>query len=115
MFLAHMKKWIGAYLLALLILMILIDEPNDDYPQWIWWLTIPIVLWKVPPFSVGDWFWGKVTNMLAWILRPFTRWQTTWPRWVQWVFGIVLIVLFEEFVLRPLGYTMYPWRMDLGL
>ena len=69
MFLAHMKKWIGAYLLALLVLMIVIDDPNDDYPQWVWWLIVPVVLWKVPPFSVGDWFWGKVTNILAWILQ----------------------------------------------
>jgi hypothetical protein len=30
------------------------------------------------------------------------------------VFAIVIIIVFEEYLLAPLGYTMYPWRMDFS-
>ena len=48
------------------------------------------------------------------VLRPFHRWQAKWPKWVKWLFAIVVIILFEEYFLKPLGQTMYPWRMDFG-
>jgi hypothetical protein len=48
------------------------------------------------------------------ILRPFHRWQAKWPKWVKVVFAIVVLILFEEYFLQPLGQTMYPWRMDFS-
>ena len=51
---AHLRKYIGVYLLGMVALAIYFDTPDDDYPLWLWWLIIPVILWKVPPFSVGD-------------------------------------------------------------
>ena len=110
----HLRKWIGLYLLGMIAIAIYLDTPDDDYPLWLWWLIVPIILWKTPPFSVGDWFWGKIGNFFMWIFTPLHRWQATWPKWVLWVWGIAMIILFEELFFAPLGYTIYPWRMDLG-
>jgi len=110
----HLKNKIGIYLLALVAVGIYFDNPDDDYPLWLWWLIVPVILWKVPPFNIGDWFWGKWVNLCMWIFRPFHRWQATWPTWVKYVFSIVVIILFEEFILKPVGYTIYPWRMDFS-
>ena len=110
----HLKNNIGIYLLAIIGIAIYFDTPDDDYPLWLWWLIVPVILWKVPPFNIGDWFWSKVASFWSWILGPFLRWQTTWPTWVKYVFGIALVILFEEFILKPVGYTMYPWRMDFS-
>lgn len=110
----HLKKYIGIYILAMLGLLIYWHEPTDEYPVWVMWLMIPVVLWKVPPFSMEDWFWGKVGTFFSWILSPFTRWQSKWPKWVQYVFAIVGLILVEEFFLNRFGYSMYPWRWDLS-
>jgi hypothetical protein len=42
------------------------------------------------------------------------RWLKQAPRWIQIVFVISMIIIIEELVFAPLGYTMYPWRMDFG-
>ena len=110
----HLKNYIGIYLLAMVCFLIYASEPTDEIPVWVWYLFIPVVLWKTPPFNIGDWFWGKVASFWMWILRPFHKWQATWPTWVKYVFGIVLIILFEEYILKPAGYTIYPWRIDFG-
>ena len=111
----HFKKYIGIYLLGMIALAIYFDTPDDDYPLWLWWLIVPVILWKVPPFSIGDWCWGKVASGWEWILKPFTNWMQNWPWWAKTIFAIALIYCFEEYFLAPLGYTMYPWRMDFGL
>ena len=49
-----------------------------------------------------------------WISGPWRRWQATWPTWAKYVFAIVAFILFEEYILKPAGYTMYPWRMDFN-
>ena len=110
----HLRNYIGVYLLAMIALAIYFDTPDDDYPLWLWWLIVPVILWKVPPFNIGDWFWDKWASLWMWIFRPFHRWQATWPTWVKYVFSIVIIILFEEFILKPVGYTIYPWRMDFS-
>ena len=110
----HLRKYIGVYLLGMVALAIYFDTPDDDYPLWLWWLIVPVILWKVPPFSVGDWFWGKIYKFYEWLFQIPIRWLKKAPRWVQIAFAIVLIIVFEEYVLAPLGYTMYPWRMDFS-
>ena len=110
----HLRKYIGVYLLGMVALAIYFDTPDDDYPLWLWWLIVPVILWKVPPFSVGDWFWGKIYKFYEWLFQIPIRWLKKAPRWVQIAFAIVLIIVFEEYLLGPLGYTMYPWRMDFS-
>ena len=111
---AHLRKYIGVYLLGMVALARYFDTPDDDYPLWLWWLIVPVILWKVPPFSVGDRFWGYVMRLYEWLFQIPMRWLKKAPRWFQIVFAIVMIIVFEEYLLAPLGYTMYPWRMDLG-
>ena len=110
----HLRKYIGVYLLGMVALAIYFDTPDDDYPLWLWWLIVPVILWKVPPFSVGDWFWGKIYKFYEWLFQIPIRWLKKARRWVQIAFAIVLIIVFEEYLLGPLGYTMYPWRMDFS-
>ena len=110
----HLRKYIGVYLLGMVALAIYFDTPDDDYPLWLWWLIVPVILWKVPPFSIGDWFWGHVARFYEWLFQIPMRWLKKAPRWFQIVFAIVLIIVFEEYLLGPLGYTMYPWRMDFS-
>ena len=47
----HLRKYIGVYLIGMVALAIYFDTPDDDYPLWLWWLIVPVILWKVPPFS----------------------------------------------------------------
>ena len=108
----HLKNYIGIYLLAMVALSIYFDTPDDNYPVWVWWLMVPVILWKAPPFNIGDWFWGKIASFFMWISGPWRKWQATWPTWAKYVFAIIAIILFEEYILKPAGYTMYPWRMD---
>ena len=42
----HLKKYIGIYLLAMVAFGIYFDNPDDDYPVWVWYLLVPVVLWK---------------------------------------------------------------------
>ena len=111
---AHLRKYIGVYLLGLVALAIYFDTPDDDYPLWLWWLIVPVILWKVPPFSVGDRFWGYVMRLYELLFQIPMRWLKKSPKWFQYTFVIIMIILFEEFIFAPLGYTMYPWRMDFG-
>tara|TARA_B100000073_G_C23492409_1_gene476256 strand:+ start:343 stop:687 length:345 start_codon:yes stop_codon:yes gene_type:complete len=111
---AHLKKYIGLYLLAIVACAIYLDTPDDNYPLWLWWLIVPIILWKTPPFNIGDWFWGKITSFLLWITTPLRNWVQTWPAWLRGLFAIITIIVLEEYCLSPLGYTIYPWRMDFG-
>lgn len=112
--LTHLRKYIGAYLLAMVALAIYLDTPDDSYPVWLWWMIGIIVLWKTPPFSIGDWFWGKITDVLYRITTPLRNWVQTWPAWLRGLFAIITIIVLEEYALSPLGYTIYPWRMDFG-
>ena len=52
--------------------------------------------------------------MLDFVLRPLTNWIKTWPTWARTVFALAVLILTEEYVLAPLGYTIYPWRIDFS-
>ena len=40
---AHLRKWIGLYLIGLLSLAIIFDDPNDDYGIGVWIFAIILV------------------------------------------------------------------------
>ena len=77
-------------------------------------VLIAVVICLIPPFNLKDRFINVLSGFFMFVLRPFHRWQAKWPKWVKWLFAIVVIILFEEYFLKPLGQTMYPWRMDFG-
>ena len=107
----HLKKYVGIYLAILVGLLIYFDDPNDEYPVIVTWFILAIILFKFPPFNWGDWLITKWSNFLWWILGPFIRWQqTSWPKWAIWIWVILCVIGFEEWVFKPLGYTIYPWR-----
>ena len=115
MILEHLKKYIGVYLAVLVGLLIYYDDPNDDYPLFVSWLILLIILFKMPPFKWGDWLLNKWSKFLWWILGAFIRWQqTSWPKCLIYVCVLLCVIGFEEWVFKPLGYTIYPWRMDFG-
>ena len=68
----------------------------------------------MPPYSIGDRFWGIVARLYEWLFQIPMRWLKKSPKWFQYTYVIIMIILFEEFIFAPLGYTMYPWRMDFG-
>mgnify|MGYP003311925003 CR=1 FL=1 len=68
----------------------------------------------MPPFSIGDWFWGHVARFYEWLFQIPLGWLQRAPRWIQIVFVVSMVILFEELIYKPLGYTMYPWRYDWG-
>ena len=111
---AHLRKYIGVYLLGMIFIAIYFDTPDDDYPLWLWWLIVPVILWKAPPFSIGDRFWSKVAQFYEWLFQIPLGWLQRAPRWIQIVFVVSMVILFEELIFKPLGYTMYPWRYDWG-
>lgn len=110
----HLKKYIGIYLLGMIALAIYFDAADDSYPVWVWWLLIPVVLWKTPPFNIGDWFWGKVAGFWEWVLTPLINQLKKLPWWARTIFAVVLLYCFEQYFLAPLGYTILPWRMDFS-
>ena len=110
----HLRKYIGVYLLGMVAIAIYFDTPDDNYPLWLWWLIVPVILWKAPPFSIGDRFWGKVAQFYEWLFQIPIGWLQKAPKWVQIIFCLSMVVLIEELVFAPLGYTMYPWRYDWG-
>ena len=87
---------------------------SDGEETWLWWLLIATVICLAPPFNVKDRFINVLGSFFMFILKPFHRWQAKWPKWVKVVFAIVVLILFEEYFLQPLGQTMYPWRMDFS-
>ena len=107
----HLKKYIGWYLAGFLVLALYYDDQND---KWLYWLSLAAVICLTPPFNLKDRFVNVLGKFFMFILRPFHRWQATWPKWVKVVFAIVVLILFEEYFLQPLGQTMYPWRMDFS-
>ena len=107
----HLKKYIGWYLAGFLVLALYYDDQND---KWLYWLSLAAVVCLAPPFNLKDRFVNVLGKFFMFILRPFHRWQATWPKWVKVVFAIVVLILFEEYFLQPLGQTMYPWRMDFS-
>lgn len=58
--LTHLRSYIGWYILALLVAAIYggHTEPSDDYPVFIFYLLIPVVFWKLPPFNWNDRLFG---------------------------------------------------------
>jgi len=110
----HLRKWIGLYLTAMILPFMFGYGVSEEHPVWVWWLIFVIVVWKVPPYSIGDRFWGKIALFYEWLFQVPMRWLKKAPKWFQYSFVIVMIILFEEFIFYPLGYTIYPWRMDFG-
>lgn len=110
----HLRKWIGLYLIGLLSLAIIFDNPNDDYGPGLWAFAILLVAFMAPPFSLKDRLAGIIYDFYEWLFQIPMRWLKKAPRWIQIVFVISMIILIEELVLSPLGQTMYPWRMDFG-
>lgn len=111
----HLKKNIGLYLVGLLSLAIIFDDPNDDYGIGVWIFAILLVMFMAPPFSFKDRFIDLLFRFYSWLFQIPLGWLQRAPRWCQIVFAFALILLIEELVFKPLGYTMYPWRMDFGL
>jgi hypothetical protein len=107
----HLKKYIGWYLAGFLVLALYYDDQND---KWLYWLSLAAVICLAPPFNLKDRFVSVLGRFFMFILRPFHRWQAKWPKWAKVVFAIVVLILFEEYFLQPLGQTMYPWRMDFS-
>ena len=58
------KKNIGWFLLGILGITIWLGhtEPSDDYPVFLFYLMIPVVLWKTPPFSWSDRVFGYAAS-----------------------------------------------------
>ena len=110
----HLKNNIGLYLVGLLLLAIGFDNPNDDYPLGIWIFGIVHVAWFAPPFNLQDRFINLVYKFYEWLFQIPVKLLKKTPKWFQLIFILGLIVLIEEFVLSPLGQTMYPWRMDFS-
>ena len=110
----HLRKWIGLYLIGLLSLAIIFDDPNDDYGIGIWIFAILLVMFLTPPISLKDRLMGVIGDFYEWLFQIPLRWLKKAPRWIQIVFVLSFIVLIEELVFAPLGYTMYPWRYDWG-
>ena len=111
----HLKKWIGLYLVGLISLAIMFDDPNDDYGIGLWIIAIILVAFMTPPFNLKDRLAGLIYDFYEWVFQIPIGWLKRAPRWIQIVFAISMIILFEELIFKPLGYTMYPWRYDWGL
>jgi hypothetical protein len=107
----HFKKYMGLYMIAGLSMPLLFPDGEET---WLWWLLIATVICLAPPFNLKDRFQNLLIRFFSFIFRPWHRFQATWPNWVRWVFAIVVFILFEEYFLRPMGQTMYPWRMDFS-
>ena len=110
----HFRKYYGLYFAILPVLAVVFDNPNDDYGIAIWMFILAAIVCLCPPFNVKDRFVNVLGRFFMFIFRPWHRFQATWPNWVRWVFAIVVLILFEEYFLQPLGQTMYPWRMDFS-
>ena len=111
----HLRKYIGLYLTAMCLPFAFGYILSDDHPVWVWWLILILVVWKTPPYSLSDRFWGGYMRLLDWALKPLINWIKTWPTWARIIFALIVLIGTEEFILSPIGYTMYPWRMDFGL
>ena len=99
----HLRKWIGLYLTAMILPFMFGYGVSEEHPVWVWWLIFVIVVWKVPPYSIGDRFWGKIALFYEWLFQVPMRWLKKAPKWFQYSFVIVMIILFEEFIFSPLG------------
>ena len=111
----HLRKFIGLYLIGLLSLAIVFDNPDDDYGIGLWIIAIILVAFMTPPFNLKDRLAGLIYDFYEWVFQIPIGWLKRAPRWIQIVFAISMIILFEELIFKPLGYTMYPWRYDWGL
>jgi hypothetical protein len=107
----HLRGYIGIYLASIITFAIVFNDSNADL---IWWFMLAAVVCICPPFNVKDRFVNVLGRFFMFILQPFHRWQAKWPKWIKVLFAIIVLILFEEYFLQPLGQTMYPWRMDFS-
>ena len=108
----HLRKYIGLYLAGLICTAIYFDDPNDDYPMFVWIFALLAIIFLAPPFLLKERIAGLIYDFYEWLFLIPMRWLKKSPKWFQYTFVIIMIILFEEFIFAPLGYTMYPWRMD---
>lgn len=111
----HLRNYIGLYLTVLVLPFMFGYGVSEEHPTWVWWIAFIIIIWKTPPYNIGDHFWGAYTRLLEWLLGPFINWIKSWPMWARTAFAILVLITTEEYILKPLGYTIYPWRMDFSL
>ena len=88
-----MKKNIGWFLLIVLAIGIWAghSEPSDDYPVFIFYLMIPVILWKVPPFSFSNktFAWAGRQDPLG--TKKATRNFLKGKKWYWWVGYTILL------------------------
>ena len=96
------KKNIGWFLLALLVIAIYggHTEPSDDYPVFIFYLMIPVVLWKLPPFSLSDRVFGWAASKDPLGTKRATKkfMDKRSNKWYWWLGYAILLWIFASIV-----------------
>lgn len=110
----HLRKYIGLYLTALILPFMFGYGVSEEHPIWVWWIAFALIILKTPPYNISDRFWGAYNRLLEWVLGPLLKRVKKWPWWAKTIFVLIIFYCTETYVLSPLGYTMLPWRMDLG-
>ena len=82
--------------------------------MFVWIFALLAVIFLAPPFLLKERLAGVIYDFYEWLFQIPMRWLKKSPKWFQYTFVIIMIIVFEEFIFAPLGYTMYPWRMDFG-
>ena len=85
----HLKQNIGWYLLGILAIGIWAAWGTGE--GWIFWLMIPVVWWKTPPFSGSDRVFGWAASKDPLGTKRATKKFLTGKKWYWWV-GYTLLV-----------------------
>ncbi len=83
------RKNIGWFLLAILVFGIVVSWGDED--SWIFWLIIPVVLWKLPPFSVSKRVFGWAASKDPLGTKKATAKFMKGKPWYYWVIYTVII------------------------
>ena len=99
----HLKKYIGWYALALLVFVIYEGHavPSDDHPVIIFYLMIPVVLWKMPPFNFSDrvFGWAASKDPLGTKRATKTFMNKRGNKWYWWLaYAVVIWIIVSVFV-----------------
>ena len=85
----HLKQNIGWYLLGIIAVGIWAACGTGE--GWIFWLMIPVVWWKTPPFSGSDRVFGWAASKDPLGTKRATKKFLTGKKWYWWV-GYTLLV-----------------------
>ena len=87
----HLRKTIGWYLLGILAIGIWAAWGTGE--GWIFWLMIPVVLWKTPPFSWNDRLFGWAASKDPLGTKAATKrfMDKRGNKWYWWL-GYLLII-----------------------